>query len=436
MNPRVLLRSSQHPSPATGAHPSQPARQIFRSSVSQSLVHRLLQSGSGGRGGTSPSVQFQNSFLFASAAGSKARGKINHSSAPKQRAGEKNDVEFRIKDKDGADGGSGKMVKMDEKKEEKSASIPVETPEKEQLPLYPQKTPSVDVKGTLTLESLHAPSSLLTVILGELLAAPLITLKLPVHNNEYVVLLVNPKNTLSALSRLIQAELPPLASDPSKAPRVIFKAPEHSRIGSIRRGSTRWGSSIEVGNFVKDAAREKEFIIEIEDAEDIVISVPSFLERSQTTRDQLRKTTKEIEIMGRLREQCDKALRNRVNMAIVGMVGWLVGVYSLMLNSGFLVCFPSFKFGYGILLTPGQWSVAPNVIFAALWATVALWLYFGTFGPTTSENRQRKLYESRGFNQEQWARLLDVGRALRKEVLDIAEQYGEKWDEKRDLIMS
>lgn len=140
--------------------------------------------------------------------------------------------------------------------------------------------------------------------------------------------------------------------------------------------------------------------------------------------------------MGRLREQCDKALRNRVNMAIVGMVGWLVGVYSLMLNSGFLVCFPSFKFGYGILLTPGQWSVAPNVIFAALWATVASWLYFGTFGPTTSENRQRKLYESRGFNQEQWARLLDVGRALRKEVLDIAEQYGEKWDEKRDLIMS
>ncbi|RPB17446.1 hypothetical protein P167DRAFT_129918 [Morchella conica CCBAS932] len=399
MNPRVLLRSSQHPSSATGAHPSQPARQIFRSSVSQSLVHRLLQSGSGGRGGTSPSVQFQNSFLFASAAGSKARRKINHPSAPKQRAGEKNDVECRIKDKDGVDGGSGKVVKIDEKKEEKSASILVETPEKEQLPLYPQKTLSVDVKG-------------------ELLAAPLITLKLPVHNNEYVVLLVNPKNTLSALSRLIQAELPPLASDPSKAPRVTFKAPEYSRIGSVRHRSTRWGSSIEVGNFVKDAVREKEFIIEIEDAEDIVISVPSFLERSQTTRDQLRKTTKEIEIMGRLREQCDKALRNRVNMAIVGMVGWLVGVYSLMLNSGFL------------------WSVAPNVIFATLWTTVASWLYFGMFGPTTSENRQRKLYESRGFNQEQWARLVDAGRILSKEVLDIAEQYGEKWDEKRDLIMS
>jgi hypothetical protein len=151
MNPRVLLRSSQHPSSATGALPSQPARQILRSSVSQSLVHRLLQSGSGGRGGTSPSAQFQNSFLFASAGGSKARGKINHSSAPKKRAGEKKDVECRVKDKDGADGGSGKVVKMDEKKEEKSASISVETPEKEQLPLYPQKTLSINVKGTFAL---------------------------------------------------------------------------------------------------------------------------------------------------------------------------------------------------------------------------------------------------------------------------------------------
>ncbi|KAI5837473.1 hypothetical protein DFP73DRAFT_487237 [Morchella snyderi] len=268
------------------------------------------------------------------------------------------------------------------------------------------------------LPSLFVSSSLLTVASGELIAAPLITLKFPVQDNEYVVLLVNPKNTLSALSKLIQAELPPLASDPSKAPKVTFKAPEHSSIGSIARGSTRWGSSIEVGNFVKDAAREKEFIIEIEDAEDIVISVPSFLERSQTTRDHLRKATKEIETMGRVREQCDTALRNRVNMAIVGMIGWLVGVYSLMLNSGFL------------------WNVVPNAIFAALWTAVASWLYFGAFGPTTSENRQRRLYESRGFNQEQFARLSDVASVLRKEVLDIAEQYGEKWDEKRDFIMS
>lgn len=398
MNPRVLLRSSQHPSSATGALPSQPARQLLRSSVSQSLVHRLLQSGSGVGGGTSPSAQFQNSFLFASAGGSKARGKTNTSSVPKKRTGDKKDAECGIRDKDGVNGGGENVIKVDEKKEEKregkSVLVLVETLEKEPLPLYPQKTLSANVKG-------------------ELFAAPLITLKLPTNNNEYVVLLVNPKNPLSALSKLIQAELPPLAFDPSKAPRVTFKAPEHTSIGG---GSTRWGSSVEVGDFLKDAARAKEFVIEIEGAGDITISVPSFSERSQSCRDQLRKTTQETNSMGKLRDECDRALRNRMNIVVVGMVGWLVVVYSFMLNTGFL------------------WSVGPNVVSAGLWTMVASWLYFGTFEQTKIENRQQRLYESRGFNQEQLVKLVEAGRVLRKEILDIAEQYGEKWDESRDLV--
>lgn len=64
MNSRVLLRSSRHPTSGTvSALPTQP-RQILKSSASQNLVHRLLHSPRSGA--TSPSVQFQNSFLFAS----------------------------------------------------------------------------------------------------------------------------------------------------------------------------------------------------------------------------------------------------------------------------------------------------------------------------------------------------------------------------------
>lgn len=70
MSSRVLLRSSRHPASGTvSALPTQP-RQILKSSVSQNLVHRLLHSP--GSRTTSPSVQFQNSFLFASS-GKQAR---------------------------------------------------------------------------------------------------------------------------------------------------------------------------------------------------------------------------------------------------------------------------------------------------------------------------------------------------------------------------
>lgn len=58
MSSRVLLRSSRHP--ASGTVSALP----LKSSVSQTLVHRLLHSP--GPGATPPSAHFQNSFLFAS----------------------------------------------------------------------------------------------------------------------------------------------------------------------------------------------------------------------------------------------------------------------------------------------------------------------------------------------------------------------------------
>lgn len=89
MNSRVLLRSSRHPPSATvSALPTQP-RQILKSSVSQTLVHRLLHPP--GSGTTSPSVQFQNSFLFASTGRQARVSRRNFSSTARKKDSERKD---------------------------------------------------------------------------------------------------------------------------------------------------------------------------------------------------------------------------------------------------------------------------------------------------------------------------------------------------------
>jgi calcium uniporter protein, mitochondrial len=123
-----------------------------------------------------------------------------------------------------------------------------------------------------------------------------------------LALLVHPQQPLSYLERLIQSELPPITAEKGndKIPRITFRAMEapddetrpnkrtqgddegevsrdqsptyalgeggvQSYSGAGREGKgedkgefVRWSSSTEIGDFIRDAARAKEFEIEIE----------------------------------------------------------------------------------------------------------------------------------------------------------------------------
>lgn len=128
---------------------------------------------------------------------------------------------------------------------------------------------------------------------------------------------MHPQQPLSYLERLIQAELPYLEKDnKEKFPTVNFSAidfgddgqasqkqrtkeeeefdpSDHALLKETKaKGSdgeddsayprfVRWSKSTEIGDFIQDAARGKEFAVELEGApHSIRVAVPGFKERS------------------------------------------------------------------------------------------------------------------------------------------------------------
>jgi len=57
--------------------------------------------------------------------------------------------------------------------------------------------------------------------------------------------------------------------------------------------------------------------------------------------------------------------------------------------------------------------------------------YRSVFQQTTTR-RQRKLYQEKGFDEEQWQDLVAEGKELGKEIKAIAGEYGVIWNPKRE----
>jgi len=190
-----------------------------------------------------------------------------------------------------------------------------------------------------------------------------------------LALLVHPNQPLSYLTRLIQSELPSIKTEKgdSRPPEVSFRAleskddevtphkkhadepkgpndPEDLEIGEGGvetysgggRESTvevdgdfiRWSASTEIGDFIRDAARAKEFEVEIEGSPDTVkVAVPSFNDRTFYLRQKLRRMSSKISDMAQLKTECDNAAHltgQRYAMAgCASLVGYWYLVYRL-----------------------------------------------------------------------------------------------------------
>jgi calcium uniporter protein, mitochondrial len=182
--------------------------------------------------------------------------------------------------------------------------------------------------------------------------------------------LVHPQQPLSYLERLIQAELPTIVDKKGNEhiPAVNFRAkdriedslkPKKSTLKDDHYESTsslydqneeekppnphpsgrsptfvRWSKSVELGDFIRDAASGHEFAVEIEGApEPIMVGVPSFADRTYYLRMRLRSTSRKIADMADIKRECDElAHRGGQRVALAGfgaLCGWWYLVYRL-----------------------------------------------------------------------------------------------------------
>ncbi|KAI9840308.1 MAG: hypothetical protein M1838_004128 [Thelocarpon superellum] len=206
----------------------------------------------------------------------------------------------------------------------------------------------------------------------------------------------------------------------------------HERSGEGDASSAkfvRWSSSTEVGDFIRDAARGKEFAVEIEGhPKPIYVGVPSFNDRTYYLRTRLRKTSRKIAAMATTKSECDLAAHQRgqrIAMSGFGLLaGWWYVVYRLTFETDlgwdtmepvtYLVGLTTIMGGYG-------WFLYHNREMS----------YRSALNLTISRNRAR-LYHARGFDLPQWESLVEEGNALRKEIKAVAREYDVEWDEKID----
>jgi hypothetical protein len=191
----------------------------------------------------------------------------------------------------------------------------------------------------------------------------------------------------------------------------------------------RWSSSTEIGDFIRDAARAKEFEVEIEgNPEPIKIGVPSFNDRTFYLRQRLRKVSKEILEMASLKRECDRiAHRGGQRLAMGGcaiLVAYWYTVYRLTFETdlGWDTMEPvTYLVGLSTLIGGYMWFLYHNREVS----------YRSALNLTISK-RQSKLYEARSFNLSRWEGLIEDGNAIRKEIKAVAAEYDVEWDERAD----
>lgn len=191
----------------------------------------------------------------------------------------------------------------------------------------------------------------------------------------------------------------------------------------------RWSSSTEIGDFIRDAARGKEFAVEIEGAEkEIRIGVPSFNDRTHYLRTRLRKMSRRIADMAHIKTECDKLAHKSAQWVAVSGFGIMVGWWGL-------VYYLTFQTDLG-------WDVMEPVTYLVGLSTVicgALWFlyhnrevsYRSALSLTVSR-RQNQLYNAKGFDLAKWEALVQEANALRSEIKNVADEYDVEWDERAD----
>ncbi|KAF9878225.1 hypothetical protein CkaCkLH20_04263 [Colletotrichum karsti] len=275
-----------------------------------------------------------------------------------------------------------------------------------------------------------------------------------------LALLVHPQQPLSYLERLLQAEIPPIDDGRrERIPKIYFRAEaEHKDEGKKDAGATkksegnvasysglghegpkkerddtnwvRWSSSTEVGDFIRDAARGREFSIGIEGySQELRVAVPSFNDRTYYMRIRLRKMSHKVEQMAKLKEECDTLAHRGAHRIAQGGFGVLLGWWGVV----YYVTFHT-DFGWD-LVEPVTYLVGLTTIMGGyLWFLyISRELSYKAALNVTVSKRQQALYQARGFDPQVWEHLVQEANSLRREIKMVATEYDVDWDETKDL---
>ena len=272
---------------------------------------------------------------------------------------------------------------------------------------------------------------------------------------EPLALLLHPQQPLSYLERLIQAEIPPLKVDKGeKLPEIVFRAEADLKEGRKRSDSdkasnvasysglghegpskdeanwVRWSGSTEIGDFIRDAARGREFSITVEGHDgELRVAVPSFRDRTYYQRMRLRRLSREINQMAQIKRECDLLAHKGAHRLAKG------GFYMLAVWWGSVY--------YVTFHTEMGWDMVEPITYLAGLASIMggyLWFLFisrdlsyrAAMNVTVSK-RQNALYQERGFDPQRWERVVHDANSLRREIVVAANEYGVDWDEIGDL---
>ncbi|KAI0885411.1 uncharacterized protein GGS22DRAFT_143384 [Annulohypoxylon maeteangense] len=275
-----------------------------------------------------------------------------------------------------------------------------------------------------------------------------------------LALLIHPQQPLSYLERLIQAELPAVhdSDGREKMPSVYFLAEGSERdetgqktgigkkqpniasySGLGREGAdtppehkdwVRWSSSTEIGDFIRDAARGREFAIEIAGQNsELRVGVPSFNDRTHYMRIRLQRMSRKIDELSKIKHECDmlahRGAHRIAKAGFVALAGWWGAVYFLTFH------------------TNAGWDLMEPITYLAGLTTIMggyLWFLFMSRDLSyqaalkiTVSKRQNILYQERGLNLQKWEHLVHDANALRREIRNVAEDYDVDWDETKDL---
>lgn len=272
---------------------------------------------------------------------------------------------------------------------------------------------------------------------------------------EPLALLVHPQQPLSYLERLIQAEIPPLqVQGREKLPDIIFRAEADreestgrsghgksnvaSYSGLGREGPTkdkeanwvRWSGSTEVGDFIRDAARGREFAIIIEGySKELRVAVPSFKDRTHYMRLQLRRMSSQIDKISQIKSDCDllahKGAHRLAQGGFAALASWWCVVYYVTFQT---------DFGWDLVEPITYLAGLTTIMGGYLWFLfISRDLSYKAAMNVTVSKRQHALYQERGFDPQKWEHLLHEANALRREIKAVAMEYDADWDEMKDL---
>ncbi|CDO77366.1 hypothetical protein BN946_scf184787.g15 [Trametes cinnabarina] len=236
------------------------------------------------------------------------------------------------------------------------------------------------------------------------------------------VFLLHPSQPLSHVSRLILASLAP------ETPTISFRS-------ITPRGHTiQWSESTDVANFIRDAARTREFKIYItaagedEPHTEIPVEVPSFEDRTRFLRRRLAIVEQALARMEDLKKQCDEEAHRGARRMAVGGFGILVVYWGVVARLTF------WDLGWDVMEPITYLSGLSMVILGYMWFLVrGREVSYSSVLHHSVSARREALYKARGLDVDRWLELVNEARSLRREISRIAEDYDERrWKESEE----